>query len=170
MAAWVTASQLGCDPDATKQVFQAKAAAFGRGEQLAVDGANVQLLLVKNPTGANEVVRALASGPGGITIQFVLNDRIADGRDVSWIWDADFEDLAAKTDLLVCSGSRADEAALRFLYAGVPSDRIKVIEESRAGLRAAAVEAREVWVLPTYTAMLELRAALTREGAVEKVV
>ena len=170
MAAWTMAARLGCEPDATRKVFEATAAAFGRGEHLELDGADVQLLLVKNPTGANEVVRAVASEGGEITLQFILNDRIADGRDVSWIWDTDFEDLAAKVDLLICSGTRADEAALRFRYAGVAADRINVVPDARAGLRSAASHSDQVWVLPTYTAMLDLRATLTDEGVVEKVV
>jgi UDP-N-acetylmuramyl tripeptide synthase len=131
-----------------------------------VDGRPARILLVKNPAGANEVLRTLALEPGEHDILGVLNDRTADGHDVSWIWDADFELLAGRVRRVVCSGTRAPELALRFKYAGVELGRIEVADGLRAALAAAtAGEGGEpLYVLPTYTAMLELRELLVRRG------
>ena len=96
----------------------------------------------------------------------VLNDRIADGRDVSWIWDADFETLAPHAARVVCSGTRAEELALRLKYAGVAPERLEVVPALERGLdRALAADGgRPLYALPTYTALLELRDVLTARG------
>ncbi len=98
-------------------------AAFGRVETIDVAGTPVSILLIKNPAGANEVLRTLRleAGPdgGGLDLWIALNDRIADGRDVSWIWDADFELLAGVARSVVCAGTRAPEIAVRLKYAGI---------------------------------------------------
>jgi lipid II isoglutaminyl synthase (glutamine-hydrolysing) len=96
----------------------------------------------------------------------VLNDNIADGRDVSWVWDADFEVLAPRVRSATCSGTRAAEMALRLKYAGVPTDRIAVEPRLAAGLdRALAAADHRLFALPTYTAMLALRELLVARGA-----
>jgi UDP-N-acetylmuramyl tripeptide synthase len=144
-------------------------AAFGRAETAMLDGRELRLLLVKNPTGANEVLRTLALEPGEHDLLAVLNDNIADGRDVSWIWDADFELLGGRIRNATCSGTRAPELAVRLKYAGVERSRITVRQELAAALQhALAVPAerdpRPLYVLPTYTAMLALRKLLTKRG------
>ena len=98
----------------------------------------MSILLVKNPAGANEVLRTLTLEDGEHDVLAVLNDNIADGRDVSWVWDADFEVLAPRVRRVTCSGTRAAEMALRLKYAGVPTDRIAVEPELGAGLDRAA--------------------------------
>ena len=115
-------------------------AAFGRAEALEVEGRETRILLVKNPAGANEVLRTLALEPGRHDLLGVLNDNIADGRDVSWIWDADFELLAGRVRLATCSGTRAPELALRLKYAGIEPERIRVIEDLPHALASAAAE------------------------------
>ena len=87
------------------------------------------MLLVKNPAGANEILRTLALEPEQLDVLAILNDRTADGRDVSWIWDADFELLAGRVRRVTCAGTRAAELALRLKYAGVPADRLEVAPE-----------------------------------------
>jgi UDP-N-acetylmuramyl tripeptide synthase len=151
--------------------LEATRPAFGRAETVVVrprdDGASreMQILLVKNPAGANEVLRTLALEPGQHDLLGVLNDNIADGRDVSWIWDADFELLAGRVRRVTCSGTRAAELALRLKYAGVEPQRIQVLEPLEPALRAAALEApATLYALPTYTAMLQLRELLARRG------
>jgi UDP-N-acetylmuramyl tripeptide synthase len=141
-------------------------AAFGRAEMIAVGPTELQLLLVKNPAGANEILRTLALEAGELDLLGVLNDRIADGRDVSWIWDADFELLGGKVRRITCSGRRAAELALRMKYAGVPSGQIAVVEDLAAGLDSALESANghRLYVLPTYTALLELRQELAARG------
>jgi UDP-N-acetylmuramyl tripeptide synthase len=154
--------------------LQAVAPAFGRAEIVRLDGVEVQVLLVKNPAGANEILRTLALEPGRLELLGALNDRTADGRDVSWIWDADFELLAGRVRHVTCAGTRAAELALRFKYAGVPVDRITVHARLAEALDAAAArcaptpaaggEERRLFVLPTYTALLELQAELAARG------
>ena len=147
--------------------LEAVSPAFGRAETVAVQGHDVSIMLVKNPAGANEVLRTLALEDGQHDLLAVLNDQIADGRDVSWIWDADFETLAPRLRRAVCAGSRAPEMALRLKYAGVPASAIAVepalgpaLDDALAGAPAGG----RVFALPTYTAMLALREELVRRG------
>jgi UDP-N-acetylmuramyl tripeptide synthase len=108
---------------------------------------------------------SLESANGGIDLWLALNDRIADGRDVSWIWDADFELLANGVRRVICAGTRAPEMALRLKYAGWPEDAIEVIEPIPSSLDAAVSAAPErLFALPTYTALLELRTLLAHRG------
>jgi UDP-N-acetylmuramyl tripeptide synthase len=157
-------------------------AAFGRAESvtLFLDGASpgprapderrreLRILLVKNPAGANEVLRTLALEPGEHDLLAVLNDKIADGRDVSWIWDADFELLASRIRRVTCSGNRAADLAVRLKYAGVEEARIHVQRDLERALREAADDRPEggspLYALPTYTAMLSLRELLVARG------
>jgi UDP-N-acetylmuramyl tripeptide synthase len=142
--------------------------AFGRAETLDLDGRSASILLVKNPAGANEVLRTLALEGAELQLLGVLNDRIADGRDVSWVWDADWEVIAPRVARMTCSGTRGAELALRLKYAGVDPARLEVIEDPEAGLDAAlAAGTGPLYVVPTYTALLELRDLLTRRGHAE---
>jgi UDP-N-acetylmuramyl tripeptide synthase len=141
--------------------------AFGRFERVSVDGREAVLVLSKNPAGANEVIRTLAHDPAPKRLVVALNDKIADGRDVSWIWDVDFELLAGGVESVVTSGTRAAEMAVRLKYAGLDPDAVRVEPELAAALdTAVAAGAGPVYVLTTYTAMLELRGVLTRRGVV----
>ena len=150
--------------------LQSATAAFGRAETVTVDGRETQILLVKNPAGTNEVLRTLALEPGEHDVLGVLNDNIADGRDVSWIWDADYELLAGRVRSVTCAGTRASELALRLKYAGVDPSRIRVIDDLGQALKAAAADrpctdgGEPLYALPTYTAMLALRELLVRRG------
>jgi UDP-N-acetylmuramyl tripeptide synthase len=145
-------------------------AAFGRAETITLNqgGRPLQILLVKNPAGANEVLRTLALEPGEHDLLGVLNDQIADGRDVSWIWDADFELLAGRVRLVTCSGSRAADLATRLKYAGVDPARIRVQSDLATALAEAAAAqppgGSPLYALPTYTAMLALRELLVARG------
>jgi lipid II isoglutaminyl synthase (glutamine-hydrolysing) len=144
-------------------------AAFGRFERIPAGERSVLLLLIKNPAGANEVVRTLASGRGPRLAVVALNDNIADGRDVSWIWDVDFEPLADGLDRLVVTGGRAQELALRFKYGGVPPEQIEVLPDLEKALDRGlelTPPGDELIVLPTYTAMLALRRIAAERGLV----
>jgi lipid II isoglutaminyl synthase (glutamine-hydrolysing) len=149
--------------------LQSTKAAFGRAETVSVDGRATRILLVKNPAGANEVLRTLALEPGSHDLLGVLNDKTADGHDVSWIWDADFELLAGRVRVATCSGTRAPELALRLKYAGIEPERIRVIDDLPRALASAAAERPDaggapLYALPTYTAMLALRELLVQRG------
>jgi len=152
--------------------LQETRAAFGRAETVMIGVPNhpreMRILLVKNPAGANEVLRTLALEPGEHDLLGVLNDQIADGRDVSWIWDADFELLAGRIRRATCSGLRAPELALRLKYAGIDPARIHVQADLPSALREAAADRSDpqtpLYALPTYTAMLALRELLVERG------
>jgi UDP-N-acetylmuramyl tripeptide synthase len=167
LAAAALATALGLAPELIATALAGAAAVFGRGERVQVDGRELSILLVKNPAGANEVLRLLGAQAGEHDVLGVLNDRIADGRDVSWIWDADFETLAPRVRHATCSGTRAAELALRLKYAGVPLDRITVTPALDEALDGALARAQgELYALPTYTAMLALRELLRGRGQV----
>jgi len=141
------------------------APAFGRAETLDLGGRSTSILLVKNPAGANEVLRTLTLEARELDVFGVLNDRTADGRDVSWVWDADWEVLAPHVRRMTCSGTRAAELALRMKYAGVDAPRLHVVEDLADGLDAALADGDgPLFALPTYTALLELRELLARRG------
>ena len=142
-------------------------AAFGRFERFSVGDRGFLLLLVKNPAGANEALRTLEEGGVPPVLVVALNDRIADGRDVSWIWDVDFEPVLEGAERIVVSGERAAELALRFTYAGFPRERLELVPDLEAALDRGlelTPPGAELAVLPTYTAMLELHAIATERG------
>jgi lipid II isoglutaminyl synthase (glutamine-hydrolysing) len=142
--------------------------AFGRFERIPAGGKAIVLLLIKNPAGANEVVRTLETGVPPVLV-IALNDAIADGRDVSWIWDVDFEPLLEHAGVVIASGDRAAELGLRMTYGGLPRERLEVIDSLEAALDRGLelVEAgTDLVVLPTYTAMLALRGILAERGVV----
>jgi UDP-N-acetylmuramyl tripeptide synthase len=166
LAATAAALELGVSTEQIGAALSSFAAAFGRVERLQVAGREVAILLVKNPAGANEVLRTLTLEDGSLDIWIALNDGIADGRDISWIWDADFELLAGRIGHIACSGTRAEEMALRLKYAGVEAP-IAVERELGRSLDSAVAangHGRPLYALPTYTALLELRDLLSNRG------
>jgi UDP-N-acetylmuramyl tripeptide synthase len=171
LAAVAAALELGIAPARIAAALAAMRGAFGRVETVAVGEKSVSILLVKNPAGANEVLRTLRLEAGGsqLDLWIALNDRIADGRDVSWVWDADFELLAGAVRRVTCAGTRAPEMALRLKYAGWPLDRIVVEGDIERSLDRAVAEARDrLFALPTYTALLELHKVLSSRGLTEE--
>ena len=144
-------------------------AAFGRFERIAVGDKRLLMLLIKNPAGANEAVRTLVEGAAPRIAVVALNDEIADGRDVSWIWDVDFEPLVPGLDRLVATGSRAAELALRFAYGGLDRSRIELVPDLEEALDRGlelTPAGGELTLLPTYTAMLALRRVVAARGHV----
>jgi UDP-N-acetylmuramyl tripeptide synthase len=164
VAATAAALGLGVPLATVGRALEGFGGAFGRVETIPVGDRELSILLVKNPAGANEVLRTLALEPGSLDLWLALNDRTADGRDVSWIWDADFELLRGRVRSAVCSGTRAEEMAVRLKYAEIGA-RLEVdgdLERSLDGALAAVGE--RLYALPTYTALLELRDLLARRG------
>jgi UDP-N-acetylmuramyl tripeptide synthase len=144
-------------------------AAFGRFERIDVDGKSLLVLLIKNPAGANEAIRTLLAGEPPTLLLVALNDATADGKDVSWIWDVDFEPLLPTLDRLVAAGDRAAELALRFKYGGLDETAIEVVPELETALDRGlelTPPGGQLVALPTYTAMLALREVVARRGHV----
>ncbi len=167
LGALSAARELGLPIAAAARALEGMRAVFGRVETIEVRDRPVSILLIKNPAGANEVLRTLRleSSVGGLDLWIALNDRIADGRDVSWIWDADFELLSDSVRRVVCSGTRAPEMAVRLKYAGWPVERIEVSDGIGDSLdEALAGGSGPLYALPTYTALLELRKLLADRG------
>jgi len=164
VAAVAAALELGVELGTVGEALEAFGGAFGRVETIVVDGRELSILLVKNPAGANEVLRTLTLEDGSLDLWLALNDRTADGRDVSWIWDADFELLVGRVRRVVCSGTRAEEMAVRLKYAGIGGEL--AVERDLAASLDDAVRSAEgrVYALPTYTALIELRDLLSRRG------
>jgi UDP-N-acetylmuramyl tripeptide synthase len=169
LAAASLAGALGSGLDEIVAGLEGFSAAFGRFERIALGDRALLVLLIKNPAGANEVVRTLVAAGAPKLLLMALNDEIADGRDVSWIWDVDFEPLLEGLDRLVATGERAAELALRFKYAGLPESSIDVRPALEDGLDRAlelTPAGSELVALPTYTAMLQLRDLVGRRGYV----
>ena len=168
LAALTAALRLGVGLDQALGALSSVRAAFGRVETIDVAGTPVSILLIKNPAGANEVLRTLRleAGPdGGLDLWMALNDRIADGRDVSWVWDADFELIAGVARSVVCAGTRAPELAVRLKYAGLDPATLTIEPSIERSLdRAVASAAGPLFALPTYTALIELRRLLADRG------
>jgi UDP-N-acetylmuramyl tripeptide synthase len=157
---------LGTAPATVAAGLHRVAAAFGRAERVTIGDTELSILLVKNPAGTNEILRTLTLEEGELDLLAILNDRTADGKDVSWVWDADFEVLATRLRRVTCAGTRAAELALRLKYAGVPVDALQVVPDISRALddALAGAQSGRLFALPTYTALLELREQLTARG------
>ncbi len=170
LAALTTAWRLGLSLSGAARAMESLRAVFGRVETLPVKGKDLSILLIKNPAGANEVLRTLlleagSNGEPTLDVWVALNDRIADGRDISWVWDADFELLAGRVRRVICAGTRAPEMAVRLKYAGIAPDAIEVDGDIAHSIDEAVDGAGDrLFALPTYTALLELRKLLSRRG------
>jgi UDP-N-acetylmuramyl tripeptide synthase len=166
LAAAAAATALGATLEHVQAGLEGIEAVFGRVERIPIEGRLVSILLVKNPAGANEVLRTLTLEGGQVDLWLALNDKIADGRDVSWIWDADFELLRGRVRRATCSGTRAEEMALRLKYAGIDAE--VDVDRNLGRSLDAAVRDRDggapLFALPTYTALLELRDILAERG------
>ena len=168
LAAAGAAAQLGLALPAIAQSLGRVTPCFGRGERVRAGPRELHLFLIKNPAGANTVLETLCRRKVQ-DMWFIINDRIADGRDVSWLWDVDFEGFWARNGYparVAVSGRRALDLAVRFRYSGLPEDRIRVLSRIRHGLRHVATEGHPetCYVLATYTSLLELRDRLPKAG------
>ena len=167
LGAAALAQALGASLAEIRSGLERFAAAFGRFERIPAGDRSLLVLLVKNPAGANEVVHTLLEGGAPSLLLVALNDATADGKDVSWIWDVDFEPLLQRSERLIASGDRAAELGVRCVYGGLPEQAL-VVEASLARALDRGLELTppggELVVLPTYTAMLELQAIVAERG------
>ena len=171
LVATLVTKKIGISDEIIKKSLKTFTPAFGRQEILKVDGKKAQIFLSKNPTSFNESLRTISSLKAR-NVLFVLNDRIPDGRDVSWIWDVDFDDYVDKFKNIIVSGDRAYDIALRIKYATQNSNvksqnyksKVKTYESLKDGIEGALLEisiSETLYILPTYSAMLEVRKILT---------
>jgi UDP-N-acetylmuramyl tripeptide synthase len=132
-------------------------------ETINTENKSIRVILVKNPTGFNQVLNYLLTEDKSFQLAFIINDKIADGTDISWLWDVDFEKLQSiqgQIDNIYTSGLRAEDMALRLKYAGVYTDKIDIVKNYNDLITLAlsrAAEGHNFYILPTYTAMLEIR-------------
>lgn len=156
---------MGLDAAVTAKSLSSFACGFGRMEKFQIGGADVRMILIKNPAGCNQVLNFLTQRTEPFVFAACLNDRAQDGKDVSWIWDVDFERLTQMEGTLqeiYVSGVRADDMALRFLYAGFPKERLHVVKDYGQLMEQASAHGVPVYVMPTYTAMLGLRGTISK--------
>ena len=168
LAAAAGAVAMGVAATAIQRGLESHEAAFGRQEELSVDGRRVRLLLGKNPSGMNQALRTLQRGSEQHHLLVLLNDGVADGTDVSWIWDVDWESQAPHCRSLTVGGRRAADMALRLQYAGLPAPGAPVQPDVGSALRHAfetVPRDEPLVILPTYTAMLDVRQQLGLLGA-----
>jgi len=165
LAAYSVGITIGLEPEFIADQIRGFRAAFGRQERMEFRGRNLNLVLSKNPAGFNETVRTAVDLAKGNSFLIALNDRKADGTDVSWIWDVDFELMKGRTRVVVPAGNRAHDLAVRFKYAGIEATKPET-DPGRAldALIKATPEGETAHLLCTYTAMLDLRAELVRRG------
>lgn len=164
LAAFAMSRTLGIEEPAIERAFAAFRPQAGRMEYFQIQGKPCWLVLVKNPTGLNQSLCAVLNGPGSKNLFFALNDNAQDGRDVSWIWDADFEllepynqDIAS----MICSGQRSGDIAVRVKYAGLITNKITVIPDLSKGIKAALGGFGQAnYILCTYTALFAARKIL----------
>lgn len=173
LAAAALAREFGINWDVISHTLGEFQSAFGRIERFSHEGREFTMALVKNPTGFNEVLRMLTSADGTLShpTMISINDLDADGRDVSWLWDVDFELLAEGEGHLYTTGLRGDDMANRLKYADVPEHRIHTLGEDVATAFDAFVqsvpEGESAYILPSYTSMLALRESLASRGIVQ---
>ena len=156
---------LGLDMEVVAKALSSFSCGFGRMEKFDIDGVSLRMILIKNPAGCNQVLNFLTQIQEPFTFAVCLTDHTQDGKDVSWIWDVDMERLVAMGDTLgkvLISGSRADDMAVRFKYAGLPSEKLVVVRDYAELTRACIAEGRPCYIMPTYTAMLDLRASISK--------
>jgi len=159
LAAASMALELGIKPEIIKNSIENYHTIFGRAEKLFINGKEVLIQLIKNPIGATEVLRTVKDDSNG-RLLIIINDNYADGRDVSWLWDANFELLAKHEKDIIVSGVRASDMAVRLKYAGIKQDNITIIEDIKEALNKAVLNTQtpeKLYILPTYTALLHLQ-------------
>ena len=156
LAAVAFALENGINPETIQKALDTYKSIFGRTEKRIINGHQTLIQLIKNPTGASEVLKTVDLDSN---IVIAINDNYADGRDISWLWDSDFEQLKNASKLIITSGTRANDMAARLKYAGVPQEKIIIEPSIRKAIELAAAEPdknRHITILPSYTALLKI--------------
>ncbi len=160
--------------EAVKAGLESTTSQFGRMEMIRMNERDVFMALVKNPAGFNSVIQTVMQAGARKNIIIAINDLYADGTDVSWLWDVDFEALASHQDeinFVICSGLRAEDMAVRLKYAGLPTAKLSVQKDlaSALGEGLRYIQPGDLlYILPTYTAMLQMREIIQKQGFTKK--
>ena len=165
-SAMAAGKALGLDPETVSKSLSQFACGFGRMEKFDINGRSLRMILIKNPAGCNQVLNFLRNTEGEALFVVCLNDNFADGTDVSWIWDVNFEhllELGERLTGVLVSGTRAWDMALRLKYAGVPKEKLRVCTDWDELLQAVTAQDKPTFIMPTYTAMLSLREKISRD-------
>ncbi len=166
LAAAACGFSMGLPSENTIQALKMFKCGFGRMETIDAEGKKIRVILVKNPTGFNQVIDYLFREAPGMNIALLLNDKIADGTDISWLWDVDFEKLKTIEDRInniYTGGTRAEEMALRLKYAEIDTTKISMVRDYSELLEQGLADTEQghsLFILPTYTAMLDVRKVL----------
>ena len=167
LAAAAAAYHLGASREAIRYGMKEYSTLFGRSERLTIEGKSIIVQLIKNPAGATQALASCVKDSKA-KVLIAINDNLADGRDISWLWDADFEQLAAlKNGTMIVSGQRAEDMAVRLKYAGISSDQIATVPKLAQALRQgidSLTEGETLWLMPTYTNLLDLQKILKAMG------
>ncbi|MGL5379302.1 MurT ligase domain-containing protein [Clostridium sp.] len=169
--AYAITKELGIDDDTIKKSLENQSSSFGRQEIINIDGKDLKIILVKNPAGYNQALDTLCLNKDSFSTAFLLNDNYADGRDVSWIWDVNFEELHdLNIDEVFISGMRCYDMAVRLKIAGLDPETF-ILEESFESLTEKIKNGKndKVYVLATYTAMINFRKYLHSKGYIQKL-
>ncbi|MCL2560029.1 MAG: MurT ligase domain-containing protein [Turicibacter sp.] len=168
--AYVVADQLGLDRSTIKNSLATQESKFGRFEKVTVGERDMRLLLIKNPAGCNQCIDTVAIDQDEVSLLFLLNDKYADGTDVSWIYDAHFEKLAAmNVSKVIIGGDRAYDMAIRLKVAGLDRMNFTICKSYDEVLEAVAKQERDLYVFMTYTAMTSFRGYLVDKGLAKKI-
>jgi len=169
LAAASCATLLKLPADNTLRALSSFESGFGRMETIEAEGKTIKLILVKNPTGFNQVLNFLATEEKNMSIAFVINDNLADGTDISWLWDVDFEmltELKDRVNVFYTSGVRGEDMSVRLKYAGIPTDKVNLCHDYNELLSqglASIEDGCNLYILPTYTSMLDIRGILANK-------
>ena len=165
VGALAAAMESGVGVDEAVRALASFQCGFGRMEAFRLGKADVRMMLVKNPAGCNQVIDYLENLHNRLVLAICLNDRGADGTDISWIWDAEFERLnsiAGRIEKVIVSGDRAQDMRVRLKYAGIPDENITVERDYEKLVSSLEPLQTDVCLMPTYTAMLERRSVMIR--------
>jgi lipid II isoglutaminyl synthase (glutamine-hydrolysing) len=163
-AAGAAASSLGINLETIKLGLEKYETLFGRSEKLSINSRTIIIQLIKNPAGASKSLVSLANSQCAKAL-IAINDNFADGRDVSWLWDANFEVLSDMNISFIVSGQRGQDMAVRLKYAGIPENKISCVPSLASAFSVALEQTQPnqtLWVLPTYTALLETQKIIKR--------
>lgn len=171
LCAYSIAKELDLTDEKIIESLGNQSSSFGRQETLTINNKEIKIILVKNPAGYNQAIDTLCLNKDEFSAAFLLNDNYADGRDVSWIWDVHFEKLNTLNlkDIFI-SGIRMYDMALRLKIAGL-NDEAFIVKEEYEGLTSSilASESKNIYILATYTAMINYRKYLHSKGYIEKL-